>query len=488
MSERTSGMGEPVFGPRSVRGNGFAERMRLAAEGTSKPDEGERWVKTKLSEASIEPPKMLVDGIIPTGMVGAIHGAGGEGKTLVAVYLALQAMWRGFSVAILDKENGAHIMRERFEMMGADLPALEQAGLVAFYDHPTAGRDPETVAEYVAMLKADKPDLVIMDSWVGFLGSCGFEENSATDIAAWSDLYTTPARRRGIAVLLLDHTPKDSTNRTARGSSRKRDYVDYQYELEKVGVIDRQSIGAITLKKKKDRGAWLKNVHQFRVGGTAGGFVFEPIDAPYDPVGNTPAGGERATLNALADGMTYAEWKSASGKADTTFERHRDALMAAGLVTHDKAARTYSHPSPPQPPNNPHGGDGGSNAESRSWNPHYPHHLIGGGNGGTDGSSGSDAFPGEDFASTLHRQDPSNGTEDKDGGEIGTSPDNLPSPAVGSVLGVALDGNDVVELGVPDEAGRQIRDLMRRGFSESSARAEVLAKDHPLDCDCEVCA
>ena len=61
---------------------------------------------------------MLVDGMIPAGMVGSIHAAGGEGKTLVAIYLALQAMRRGFKVAFLDKENGAHIMRERFERNG----------------------------------------------------------------------------------------------------------------------------------------------------------------------------------------------------------------------------------------------------------------------------------------------------------------------------------------------------------------------------------
>jgi hypothetical protein len=38
----------------------------------------------------------------------------------------------------------------------------------------------------------------------------------------------------------------------------------------------------------------------------------------------------------------------------------------------------------------------------------------------------------------------------------------------------------------PEDA-RRVRELVRKGFSEGSARAEVLAKDHPLDCGCEVC-
>ncbi|CAA9401357.1 MAG: hypothetical protein AVDCRST_MAG22-1112 [uncultured Rubrobacteraceae bacterium] len=40
-------------------------------------------------------------------------------------------------------------------------------------------------------------------------------------------------------------------------------------------------------------------------------------------------------------------------------------------------------------------------------------------------------------------------------------------------------------LSLEDE--RRVRDLMRKGFSEWAARGEVLAKDHPIDCECEVC-
>jgi phage/plasmid-associated DNA primase len=34
---------------------------------------------------------------------------------------------------------------------------------------------------------------------------------------------------------------------------------------------------------------------------------------------------------------------------------------------------------------------------------------------------------------------------------------------------------------------QRIRELMRTGFSEDSARKEVLAADHPVGCECEVC-
>ncbi len=38
-----------------------------------------------------------------------------------------------------------------------------------------------------------------------------------------------------------------------------------------------------------------------------------------------------------------------------------------------------------------------------------------------------------------------------------------------------------------EEQLRRVRELVQRGFSEHSARIEVLAKDHPPGCECEVC-
>ena len=41
--------------------------------------------------------------------------------------------------------------------------------------------------------------------------------------------------------------------------------------------------------------------------------------------------------------------------------------------------------------------------------------------------------------------------------------------------------------GPTEEQQREIQQLVKRGFSEYAARAQVLAADHPLDCECEVC-
>ena len=41
--------------------------------------------------------------------------------------------------------------------------------------------------------------------------------------------------------------------------------------------------------------------------------------------------------------------------------------------------------------------------------------------------------------------------------------------------------------GPSPEEERRVRELVRKGFSEHSARIEVLAKDRPPGCECEVC-
>jgi putative DNA primase/helicase len=50
-----------------------------------------------------------------------------------------------------------------------------------------------------------------------------------------------------------------------------------------------------------------------------------------------------------------------------------------------------------------------------------------------------------------------------------------------------VSGSDGSDGSVTAEQEARIGELRRKGFAESSARAEVLAADHPLDCECEVC-
>jgi Fe2+ transport system protein FeoA len=347
-----------------------------------------------LSTAPTEPPEALVPGLIIRGLVHSVYAAAGTGKTWTALYAVHQTVARGEKVVYVDKENGPRIMRQRLDLMGVDPDARDN--LIRYAPFPSAGLDAPTVDAWAAMLDREAPALVVFDSWVGFLAACGMDENSSVDIAAWSEAYATPARSRGIAVLILDHVPK-ADSKSARGSGRKLDYVDVQYE-QTATPFDRHTVGLITLKKRKDREACLPGSQAFRVGGTPGGidgtrlvrpgFVFEPVDAPHDPAGDGVKAGERATLGALKDGMTYAEWFDAAGRSNSTFNRHRVALMDGGHVIHDEGTGTYSHPLP----KHSHGSNG-SMSQDRPDYSHYSHHPKGGSSGSTDGGAVDDSTP-----------------------------------------------------------------------------------------------
>src|SRR5215208_2532989 len=158
-----------------------------------------------------------------------------------------------------------------------------------FYYFPEPGLtlEAESVSGYVDAIDTIEPDLIIFDSWINYIAGAGLDENVSGDIAKWAVSYTHPARSREMAVLLLDHVPKDGNN-GARGSGRKRDEVDVQWKLKNTLPFDRDSVGEIIIMKEKDRDGWLPPSVTFSVGGgpTTNGFVFERSSGTTESAGS----------------------------------------------------------------------------------------------------------------------------------------------------------------------------------------------------------
>ena len=108
-----------------------------------------------------------------------------------------------------------------------------------------------------------------------------------------------PAREREITALVLDHVPHDGDH--AQGASRKRDEADVMWALRCPVPFDRDTVGRLTLRRDKDREAWLPERVGFSVGGARSGFVFRrsdgTIEEPNPEDGLT--GCERRTFDAL---------------------------------------------------------------------------------------------------------------------------------------------------------------------------------------------
>jgi hypothetical protein len=287
-------------------------------------------------ESGIEPPEMLVPEELYAGRVHCIYSAGGTGKTFKALQLVKKVIDQDKPVLLLDLENGVRIISERLRDLGAEADQVRQH--LYYYPFPSMPLSDDASTEFEELLEEIKPALVVIDSWINCISAAGLDENSSTDIARWSDAYPQRARVRGVAVLLLDHVPKEGN--TARGSGRKLDYVDAMWELRNPQKFDRETVGRIDMHLRKDREGWLPRVLTFSVGAGQDDFIFQRSAGtvePLDEAGLTTK--ERSTLEALqalgSMGAFDREWKEEAATRDVKKSKYYEAkkrLLDLNLV------------------------------------------------------------------------------------------------------------------------------------------------------------
>jgi AAA domain len=276
----------------------------------------------KRKQSSGSKPEALLDGVLFRAENHIIFGSAGQGKTMLACYISAELIKRGESVVYLDHENGAGRIFKRMHALGCTEEMLEE--LFYYFEDPASTL--EDAPDYREMLAEIRPSLVVFDSLFGFMVVANLDENYGPDVGKWFDAFAPPTLEA--ATLILDHTPKKGD--TERGSGRKRDAVDVSWEVK--GNFSTDRVGPLKLSLKKSRNGGLGEVVSFTFGGT-------PLRAQRDDVRKLQP--HERTLEVLEDGMTAGEWLDASGASETTFFRHRDKLMAEGLV--EKIGDRYSH-------------------------------------------------------------------------------------------------------------------------------------------------
>ncbi len=294
---------------------------------------GQRVLLGEAIRQGIKPPEELIPRILLKGKVHQIFAAPGIGKSWLALWLTVKLINQGKIVLYLDTENGSNIISERLEALSADPEKIDQ--YLHYYSSPNLSITREGTEAYVSLLEEINPVFVVFDSWVNFLSGSGLDENVSSDIAKWAVNFARPARDRGITVLLLDHVPKEATN--ARGSGRKKEEMDVQWQLKNPKSFDRETIGEIKLIREKDREGWLPKLVRFEVGGTEDGFVFEELDeyagiAKIHDLNLT----QKKICHVLKDvigskGATASEWQKACEKLErvpkSSFYRGKKKLI-----------------------------------------------------------------------------------------------------------------------------------------------------------------
>ena len=195
-------------------------------------------------------PAWLVEPVLPAWRMTALVAGAKTGKSLLALDLALNlaagrevfARPAGKAVRVLyvDYEMTEHDLLERVVAMGyGPSDASSLSGLHYLLAPTVEPLNFKTgAAQLLECVSAIRPELVIIDTLSRAVAG---DENSSEPFREAYRLAWAPLKRMGVAVLRLDHSGHESSNR-GRGSSAKRDDVDLSWSLKRVGSSEKRLV------------------------------------------------------------------------------------------------------------------------------------------------------------------------------------------------------------------------------------------------------
>jgi AAA domain len=187
-----------------------------------------------------------------------LFGQSGDGKSLIALRAAGEELTQGRSVLYVDHESSPANIVSRLRVLGVS-PELIEAGFI--YVRPDGPLDEGTeldiarrIEKQVRVGRALK--FVVIDAVCDSVAISGGDENHAGEFARWFAQAVEPFIRRGLTVLLIDHTKRDpeTDDLFPRGSSHKRAAIDgVAYRLDVIEPFSRSNSGRARLLIAKDR-------------------------------------------------------------------------------------------------------------------------------------------------------------------------------------------------------------------------------------------
>jgi KaiC/GvpD/RAD55 family RecA-like ATPase len=303
---------------------------------------------TKLGDTmrhGIDPPAQLLPDLLYERGIHSIYAPGGTGKTIVALWCAVQVMEQGLNVIYCDEENGSDTIAELLQCYGAEPDLVDAHFHYAEFPHLTS----KETERWTRTLHTVRPAATFFDSFADMLALEGYDENSSVQVTQWIKDFAEPVKQLGGAALILDHINKANSGSGARGSSAKFAKVDVAWKLEGT-QFDRNTTAELTIKKDKDRMGSLPKKRTFTVGGDGNGnLIFDAgeisnTNDPSELTGNLKAAYE-VLVDEYPDGATFTQWEEASTEDEQmsarTFTRVRKELVEGELVSHDKSSGPY---------------------------------------------------------------------------------------------------------------------------------------------------
>ena len=207
-------------------------------------------------------------GLLHRGIPVTFYGPRGQGKSTVALTLALSAVDAGERGAYFDRENGAGLNRNRLmDALAARAEWSEEAIRPNFsmrvWPQLRADWSPD---DFGAAIEAEGFSFVVFDSVREMLHQLGLSEDSASDYSRLHDLLGSSLASRGITPVFLDNVGLKDGKRP-RGSSSKLDATPQGFQVVTVDPFSPVATGTIKIVCTRSRYGDENRAWRMMVGG-----------------------------------------------------------------------------------------------------------------------------------------------------------------------------------------------------------------------------
>ena len=213
---------------------------------------------TLAGEADLEPPPAMLPrtdgvGLVYRAKTHLLFGEPETGKGWIALEIVRERLAAGEHVLYIDfDDQDRAVIVSRLRALGVDDEAIGERFHYVIPDEPLddAGR-----AEIEQLLDQHAPTLAVLDGFTDALALHSVNDKDNSEIATWMRGLPSMLRRRGLAVVLIDHVVKDRERRRGYsiGAQHKRAKVDVSYELIARDPLGRGLTGRSRIKLRKDR-------------------------------------------------------------------------------------------------------------------------------------------------------------------------------------------------------------------------------------------
>lgn len=205
------------------------------------------------------PPHFLVrdDGnaLFYPARVNGIVAPSESGKTWVALLAVTQAVQAGHRCTVLDFEDSHRGVTGRLRAMGLTKTQIRDHVAYIGPGEPFSPYLP-TGRDLTDHLTAWDPQLIILDGFNAAMTLQGLDLMSNKDATTFAQTILNPLARSGAAVVYIDHTPKDTENKTAGGigaQAKRAMTTGCAIRIEVIKQFGKGQEGKLRLHIDKDR-------------------------------------------------------------------------------------------------------------------------------------------------------------------------------------------------------------------------------------------